>query len=230
MKHTFQNQMTKAESVFGICYLLAQQFAVPFVLALGMAWLGLPTSELWLNFVFFATNFLVVVIAFSRFLGRELRTLDKNLLSVLGTCAVGFLIYWAANILMGMFLALNFPDFSNPNDANIRSMANDQFWIMFTGSVVLVPVAEETLYRGVIFGLANRISRPLAYVLSTTLFALIHVVGYMRTMEPLQLVISLLQYAPAGLCLSWAYAKTNTIFAPILIHTAVNLLGILAMR
>ncbi len=230
MKHKLQNQTNKAESIFGLCYLAAQQFAVPFLLALVMALLGFSTTELWLNFIFFAFNFLVVAVAFHRYLLADLRIFSKNLFSVLGLCVVGFVVYWAANIFAGLVIALYFPDFANPNDANIQAMADDRFWVMFTGSVILVPLVEETLYRGVLFGLADRINRPLAYILSTLAFALIHVVGYVGTVSPLYLLVSMLQYVPAGLCLSWAYARSNTIFAPVLIHTAVNFLGMLAMR
>ena len=230
MKHKLQNQMNKAESIFGLCYLATQQFAVPFLLTLVMALLGFSTTELWLNFIFFAFNFLVVTVAFHRFLLADLRIFSKNPLSVLGLCVLGFVVYWAANIFAGLLLSLYFPNFANPNDANIQAMAGDRFWVMFTGSVILVPLVEETLYRGVIFGVADRLNRPLAYILSTLVFALIHVVGYIGAVSPLYLLVSMLQYVPAGLCLSWAYARTNTIFAPILIHTAVNFLGMLAMR
>ena len=230
MKHKLQNQMNKAESIFGLCYLAAQQFAVPFLMTLVMALLGFSTTDLWLNFIFFAFNFLIVAVAFHRYLLTDLRIFSKNLLSVLGLCVLGFVVYWAANIFAGLVIALYFPDFANPNDANIQAMAGDQFWVMFTGSVILVPLVEETLYRGVIFGVADRLNRPLAYILSTLVFALIHVVGYIGTISPLYLLVSMLQYVPAGLCLSWAYARTNTIFAPVLIHTAVNFLGMLAMR
>lgn len=222
--------MTRAEYIFGVCYLLAQQFLIPWLLVLVTAWLGLRLSDLWLNFLFFAVNFLVVCLAFSRYLLKNLQTLGRHILPVLGTCVLGFVVYWAANILVSLFIAIYFPGFSNANDANIQSMAGQQYSVMFLGSVLLVPIVEETLYRGVIFGLADRFSRPLAYAASTLLFAFIHVVGYLGTLSPLYLLVSMLQYVPAGLCLSWAYAKSRTVFAPILIHTAVNLLGMLAMR
>ena len=38
--------------------------------------------------------------------------------------------------------------------------------------------------------------------------------------------MAFLQYLPAGLCLAWAYTKADTIFAPILIHAAVNAVSI----
>ncbi len=222
--------MTKAEYIFGICYLVAQQFLIPYLLVLGAVWLRLPIDELWLNFTFFVLNIVVICIGFSRYLGKNLRHLGKNILQILSTSVVGFVVYWASNLLVSIAIFLYFPSFSNANDASIQAMASQQYWIMFTGSVILVPVVEEVLYRGVIFSFLDRYSRPLAYLLSALFFAAIHVVGYIGSMEPMYLLVSVLQYLPAGLCLCWAYARTGNIFAPVLIHTAVNLMGMLAMR
>ena len=49
-------------------------------------------------------------------------------------------------------------------------------------------------------------------------------------MEPLLLFLNFLQYLPAGIALCWAYEQADSIFAPILIHTAINLLAMVAMR
>ena len=54
--------------------------------------------------------------------------------------------------------------------------------------------------------------------------------GYFGVYTPMQLLISFLSYLPAGFCLGWAYEKADTIFAPILIHAAVNAIGIYGMR
>lgn len=230
MKHTLQNTMTKAEYIFGICYLAAQQFAIPFLLLVVATLLGMEMSSLWINIAFFAVNFVVILFAFWRYLGKNLRHLGRNFLSVLGVCVAGFLLYWSANFLMSLLIYLNFPDYANANDVHIQSMASEQYWVIFASSVLLVPLTEETLYRGVIFGFLDRYSRPLAYIFSVSVFAAIHVVGYIGTTEPIYLPVGMLQYVPAGLCLSWAYARTDTIFAPVMIHTAVNLMGMLAMR
>ena len=230
MKHTLPNPMTNGQQIFGLCYLVAQQFAIPYLLMAIVLWLRLPISDLWLNFVLFLVNFLVVVTVFARFLEKDLRLLGKGFWPAVCTCVTGFVLYWAANMLLSICIAIYFPGFSNANDTNIQSMADKQFPLMFIGTVLLVPTVEETLYRGVIYGSLQRHSRVLACAVSTVLFAAVHVISYIGAVEPLYLLISVLQYIPAGLCLAWAYAQSGTIFVPILIHTAVNLVGMLAMR
>ena len=61
-------------------------------------------------------------------------------------------------------------------------------------------------------------------------FACIHIVGYIGTYSPLELVMAVLQYLPAGLSLAWAYTKADSIFAPILIHACINLIAVGGLR
>jgi membrane protease YdiL (CAAX protease family) len=56
------------------------------------------------------------------------------------------------------------------------------------------------------------------------------VLGYIGSADLLTLALCFLQYIPAGLCLAWAYDASGSIFAPVLIHTVINALGILSLR
>ena len=89
-------------------------------------------------------------------------------------------------------------------------------------TIFLAPLSEECLFRGLMFGQTLKKSRLGAYALSAACFALIHVMGYLGTYTPLQLVLSLVQYLPAGLVLAWSYEKAGTIAVPILIHMIIN--------
>ena len=42
--------------------------------------------------------------------------------------------------------------------------------------------------------------------------------------------MAVLKYIPAGLSLAWAYTKSDTIFAPIIIHACINLVAIGGLR
>ena len=230
MKNNFSTRLSTGHYIFGGIYLGVQQYLLPILLILAASLLGLRLSDSWFNFIFFSINFLVITIVFHRYLRGELRRFFAKPLACLGIAAAGFALYWVANIYVSVAISFITPDFSNANDASIQLMANDQDALMFAGSVLLVPVVEETLYRGVIFSFTDHFSRPLAYIISTLLIALVHVVGYMGSMDLLTIFISILQYLPAGVFLCWAYARSGTLVAPILIHTAVNLIGMAAMR
>ena len=67
-------------------------------------------------------------------------------------------------------------------------------------------------------------------LLSVFVFAAVHVVGYIGQWDTLTLVLCFVQYIPAGLCLAWSYTRSDTIFAPILIHAAINFIAIRGLR
>ena len=60
-----------------------------------------------------------------------------------------------------------YPDFSNVNDTSIMELTQQNYTLMAIGTVLLVPVVEETLYRGVVFGSLYKRSRVAAYTVST---------------------------------------------------------------
>lgn len=221
---------TKIQLLFGGIYMALELLVLPNLLALANRYLPSPLSAGWLNFLFFVLNFAVTVGIFHRFILAALKHLRQNLAHIIGIGALALVFYWAANLAVSLLIVMVEPDFINVNDSTIAAMANQDYTLMATGTVLLVPIAEELLFRGVLFaGLYNR-SRAAAFAASTLIFCAIHVMGYIGLFPAKLLLLCFLQYIPAGLCLGWAYAKTDSIFAPVLMHTVINAIGILAMR
>ena len=101
---------------------------------------------------------------------------------------------------------------------------------MFLYAGFLAPVAEEMLYRGLIFRELSQTSKAAAYLVSMAAFAAIHVLGYIGSEDLGRLVLCFIQYLPAGLCLAWTYTKADNIVAPIVVHAIVNAVAIGALR
>jgi len=222
--------LSERERYLGLIYLLLEFFVLPIVLYYANTLLQDPLSDTLINLVYFSVNFLCVVIICRGFLWRSLKQLSKRVLPILRYVLLGFVLYELGVYLVNLIAYFAMPDFTNVNDAAIFAMGQDYFIPVSIGLVLLVPVVEETLYRGLIFGAFYERSRVLAYALSTVVFASIHVVSYLGAYSPLLLSLCFLQYIPAGLCLAWAYAKADNIFAPILIHMTINLIGVFTMR
>ena len=122
------------------------------------------------------------------------------------------------------------PEFVNKNDQAVADMAEISYGLMFLGTVVLAPVTEEIFYRGLLLrGLYGR-SPVAAWIVSVSVFGLIHVLGYLSVLSPLELLLSFLQYLPAGVCLAASYRLSGSLICPILIHAAINTVAILALR
>ena len=231
MKHAdLTIRLTPREALLGWAYLGFELVLLPVILVQGNALLGFPLPEADLNFVYFAINYLAIFLIFRRVLAISSERIWKRSGNFFLTAALGFGFWFLCNLAFGWLIPLLDPGFVNANDQSIAQMARGNFSLLILGTVFLVPMVEECLYRGLVFGSLYSRSRPAAYAVSAAVFSLIHVVGYLGSLSPLAAVLSFLQYLPAGLCLAWSYARTGTIFAPILIHALVNAYGIYSMR
>lgn len=221
---------TSNESVFGLIYYLLQLLVIPAILGVINMLIGNPLSEAVINILFFAMNFAAVLIIFRKFLTSNFRTLLAYPWHVLRHAGIGALIYVAGNVAFSLVVTLVDPGFANVNDAAIMEMVQGNFGLMTLGTVILVPVAEECFYRGLIFRNIYDNYPVLAYIVSMVLFSLAHVLGYVLFVDFGTLVLCFFQYLPAGFALAWAYRHSGSIFSSVLIHMSVNQVGMLLMR
>ena len=222
--------LTRTETWLGWTYWAVQLLVLPTVVSMILPLLGLDLSEIQFNFLFFALNFLFLTVILHRFLGENTRLALKQPFRVLRYAFGGYIFFWISTTVIGTVTAYFVPSFSNVNDASIMQMAADDYTLTAIGTVLLAPVAEELMYRGLFFGSLHHRSPAIAFILSTIVFAAIHVVGYIGLYRPLTLLLCFVQYLPAGLCLGWAYTRSGNIWAPILAHIAINQTSILTMR
>jgi membrane protease YdiL (CAAX protease family) len=222
--------MTDKERLAGWCYFGFQLIVLPEILALGNALLPKPLNVTYLNILLFVINFAVILCIFHRYLWNSLTAANRNLWRTLKSAFLAFCVYYVSNMLVNALIFRLMPSFYNVNDSSIDLMAAQNYSLMTFCVMVLVPIVEETLYRGLLFGSLYRKNHWLGYIVSVTVFALIHVVGYVGNYSLFQLFLCLLQYLPAGIALAWAYVEADTIWAPILIHMTINFLGMAAMR
>lgn len=221
--------LTRKEMVWGIRYLLFQTVFLPSLLN-ALNWvLPMTLDRAQLNFLFFCINFGAVAVIFRQYLVHFLH-LDRKAAVRIGAVSVAlFGAYWVSTTLLGYLLTAIAPGFANINDQSIAAVSQDNYWLMFLGTAVLVPITEECLYRGLIFrGLYDR-SPILAWLISTAVFSAVHLLGY-TGYEMRILFLCFLQYLPAGLCLAAAYRLSGSLIPPILIHAAVNTIGMIALR
>ena len=223
-------ELLRRELQWGTRYLLFQLVFLGSVLALLLSFLGLPSGDIYLDTAYFTVNFGIVNWIFHSYLRNSFKHGIRHWRKLLVTAALGFTVYFLLTQGLDALIHWLKPEFYNVNDAGITEYTRSHFWVTAVGAVVLVPLAEETLYRGLIFGGLHPKNRLLAYGISTLFFAFVHVMGYIGSYSPSLLILCFLQYIPAGLALAGAYEYSGSILAPVLIHTAVNTIAILSMR
>ena len=226
----FATKPNRNETILGSIYLLIDVFLLPLALSLGNALLPEPLSSARVNFLYFLINFAVILPLFRRFLLQSLKDTRKVLFAALRFALLGYLGYRVlSDLLLGLILSL-YPRFANINDLNVALILREDFALTAVGTIVLVPIAEETLFRGLIFrGLYDH-SPLAAYLISMASFAAVHIAGYIGTVDAPLIFLSFLQYLPAGYCLCFAYRRSGTIASPILMHMLVNAVAVLSMR
>lgn len=222
--------LTRNELLWGWMYLAFEFLFLPTILQLVSFSLFPGISDAEFNFLYYFVNFLATILIFHSFLSRNLGIAKGKLLQVGPYVLLGLVIYWTSNLVMSELTYRIMPDFYNVNDAGIAAMSQDAFLLMAVGTVLLVPVAEESLFRGLLFRGIYGKSRWAAYAVSAFCFCLPHVSVYIGSYDLSLLAMCFIQYLPAGLMLAWSYEKSNTILTPIIIHTIINAIGIYSMR
>ncbi len=142
----------------------------------------------------------------------------ENLLRSLGWAAASFLV--VLPVALGLESACSFAlqkiGWEPQPEAAVKLLLETPVWPtgIYLGffAVVLAPVAEEFIFRGVLFPFVRQLGFPrLAWLGVSGLFALIH--GGAAIFIPL-LVLALV--------LTWLYEKTGSLLAPIAVHSLFN--------
>ena len=232
MKRTrsFSGNLTNQETIGGFVYLAFELIFLSGILSWINGHLQNPLNSAELNFVFYLINFIAILLIFHDFLGRGLNQLTQHPAIFCQAVILGAVAYYACYWTTTWVIRFFVPGFTNYNDQSIAAMSGSNYFLMVVGTVILVPPVEECLYRGLIFRNLYGKSRWAAYIVSILVFAIIHIIGYIGRYYAWELLIAVLQYLPAGLCLAWSYTRSDTIFAPILIHAAINFVGINRLR
>ena len=154
-----------------------------------------------------------------------------NLLGVPMSLATLNILYFVINFVcvVGIFHKWAGPDFSNVNDNAILELSQEHPGLFAFGTILLVPVAEEVIFRGSLFQGFYRNNRKFAFLLSVCCFAAIHIVDFIGQEDWKTLLFCFLQYLPAGIALANAYVASDTIIAPILMHITINLIAVTAL-
>ena len=228
MKH-LPLSLTPSERSWGIRYLLFELIFLPSLLYTALTSLPFSVGSAGINCAFFLINFIAISLIFREFWKNSFRLLRQGSLKIMLTALVGLQIYWIAALAVSLLTIWLFPQFVNQNDASISAASRQNALLMGIGTVLLVPPVEEMLFRGLVFGLLHRRRRVLAYAVSTFVFCAIHVTLSISGFDPVFLLVSLAQYVPAGLVLAASYEYSGSLFAPILIHMAVNAVGMITV-
>lgn len=221
----------KREKILGGAYWAVYAVGLSLVLILIFTALGQDVEDpdvlLLLNLCFFAINFAAIMVIFWDFLCRSFEPIRKFgwfMLAVVVSYGIYYVLSLSLSIVYQVFGL--YPE--NLNQDSVDTMLLSEPMLMTICVVVFAPITEECLCRGLLFGPLCRKCPWLAYVVSTVVFALIHVLGSIGAVSLRDLFLNFVLYLPPGLALGYAYQKTRSIWASILLHSFINLMSVAA--
>ena len=118
------------------------------------------------------------------------------------------LIYFAVNLAVVLIIFRDFlrqrffgPGYTIYNNETVGDLVLANRYAMMFVTIILAPIIEETLIRGLVFGSLHRTSRALAYVVSCFLFVFMHNWQYFALYPVGSVLLSCLPYIPAAIAL-----------------------------
>lgn len=232
--NVFQNRdmiaPNKKELILGLlcwfCYLIV----FPILFAAFPAFAGDDLrSQFLYNLTVSVSSFLLILGVFRNFLFRS----RVPFLMVVLTCFFGYIAIMGLDSLMVLLLSF-LSSFLKEKPVNMNQEIVNSFLLTYKGAMIidvalLAPFIEEFLFRGLIFAPLCKRKPFLAYVVSMSCFAALHVISFIGVQDWSVLLFSALQYLPAGFVLCWSYQRSRSIWSPIALHGVMNFLSAIAI-
>ena len=230
-KHAFTAYLTPLETIAGgilfLLYLLVLPFAANLLFNGAERLLGTSIDAAARAQICYYALFILVLVIFYQFIGRTTGLFLGAPGRTLATAWTGLVLFYGLSHLVRRLLLVIFgtagPDMSwQPISAQIDSVPRTTVLIL----VLISPFIEEVLFRGYVFGWLRGRNRWAAYGISCFLYAFLYFWNMIPGGFSLESLALALQVAIPGGVLAWAYDRSGTLWAPLLIHITANALAI----
>ncbi len=222
--------MTAGEQIAGVIFFVIYLLVLPLVtdpiFDFAGRLLGTTIRAHLRNLIYYYVLFAVTLGIFHNFLGRTSRNMMDNPGGTAKYLFAGLVALYGLNELIYRLTNLVILNRVNLNNTTISAQIDDAPRTTILIVVLLAPFVEEVLFRGLVFGNLKGKSQTLAYLVSCTLFALLHVWQFAVVQQDVTYFLLMLQYLVPGLVLAWVYDHTGTLWTSIGVHAAANALAV----
>ena len=229
-KKAFRFPMSHTESIIGWVYVFVHVFAMTYILSALNIYvfpaMGFQLSTGNLNLLYYGIGFIFLLTTLFKFMKQSFADLCSNVLDTLIGVGAGYILYILLSYAVSSFLSLFLSDLTNPNSSAVIDETRLNPNTMLAIGVLLAPIVEEILFRGVVFGTLRKKSRLLAYVVSSVFFSIYHLWSYLIYSFNPVLLLFLVQYVPAGIVLAWSYERGRNVWCPVFLHMLINYISI----
>lgn len=223
-----REQMTTDERRRGWVFFAAYTFILPWLVGL----VRFAAESIWAfslgdaaaNLIYHLLVTILLGLVFWTYLETAWKILREFLPENLIALGIGLMIWISLRWLVGL-LPLPLTDPTGGAYAMEFSLSPIVTVIVY---VLLMPIAEEVLYRGLLFGTIKQRHRVLAYVITVVVFALSSVWPLAISAGDLRYFWNALEYVPMALALCWCYDKGGSIYTPIILHWVIHAVTLVA--
>lgn len=219
-------QLTRQEQVRGFIF-FALYFLVFPALKMGVEWVfdrffGLYLSEAMSAAVYYYIMGVLTMIVFWSFLKNALSIfvgfLPENLLAIVTGLVGSLVLQFLVNLLPWPV--------ENPNAVSWAEQYAYSYGATIIIVVILMPIIEEVLFRGLVFGSLRRYSRPMAWAASVLLFMIYSVWTFAVAYGDIRYMVLAFQYLPMALALTWCYDRGGSIWSAAILHAILDAIAL----
>lgn len=139
---------------------------------------------------------------------------------------IGPVIMYGVSFVGGFLTLILGGQADSENQILINQLLSSYPVMMILSAVVLAPIIEEMIFRGIIFGWAYEYNPLAAHIISAFLFGFVHIMSAVFAGNVAEW-IQIIPYFLMGLTLSKIYERSNNIYVNILVHGIYNLISIM---
>lgn len=170
------------------------------------------------NVLYYALLFTLSLLLFWSFLKKDFEELISWLPENLFGMVVGLILAGGLHLLVSR-LPFPVPDPIAAQYAAEYTAAPVPTLVL---ALLLIPLVEEVLFRGLVFGNLRGYSRALAYLVCIPLYALAQVWRYaLDFSDPRYLLLAIL-YLPMSAALTWCYDNGGSVWSGVALHGSLN--------
>lgn len=219
-RRSWRSPMTDAESRRGMVFFLLYFFLFPYLNAFVQRLIfgDAETLIAEANVVYYGILFALCLVLFWNFLKEDF----QGLMDWLPENTAGILLgLVGAGVLNALLRLLPFP---------VADPIPQQYAAEFGAApiptlvllLLLIPLVEETLFRGLLFGQFRGYSRSLAYVLTSVFYALAAVWRYALERGDARYLLLSAAYLPLSIACTWCYDNGGSVWATAFLHAGLN--------
>ena len=224
----FRNIMEPREVGIALAYLPVHVFLLPSLLIGYTLSSGKTLSQNYSETIYFGIGLVVIVI----FLWSFLRSSFDILMDNFGYCLMTIIVGVFGIMMLSQFSAVIMLMMESEIMATLQ-IASEGVGVadtrtLFVLGIGAVPVVEETLFRGLIFGAVRKKSRALAYLLSVLAYVFYSIwQSFFIGANVWVILILVLSYIPEAVMLAWCYERSGTIWVPIILSASISTLAMI---